>query len=211
MIKKLIKKIIFFYKYRGKKVVIKGDADFSCKFKGNNVVGKRTEINNTELGFCSYVAADSRINNVIVGNFCSIGPGVRIGLGRHPVRDFVSTHPAFYSANTQCGLSFSEGSGFSEIETIMIGGDVWIGANAIVMDGVFIGDGAVIAAGSVVTKNVADFEIVGGVPAHNIGYRFDKEEISYLQTMKWWQCEDEVKLKIKCNSFQNFALFKKEW
>ena len=74
---------------------------------------------------------------------------------------------------------------------VTIGNDVWIGANVIILSGVSIGDGAIIAAGAVVTKDVEDYSIVGGVPAKLIKYRFSKEQIHRLQKIKWWDWSHE--------------------
>jgi tetrahydrodipicolinate N-succinyltransferase len=71
-------------------------------------------------------------------------------------------------------------------EPIVIGIDVWIGANVIILPGVNIGDGAVLAAGAVVTRSVAPYAIVGGVPAKIIKYRFAKQEIEQLEEIEWW-------------------------
>lgn len=72
---------------------------------------------------------------------------------------------------------------------IRIGNDVWIGAYAVILPGVTIGDGAVIAAGAVVTKDVEDYAIVGGVPVRCIKYRFSKEVIDGLKEIQWWNWE----------------------
>ena len=69
---------------------------------------------------------------------------------------------------------------------IVIGNDVWIGYNAIILSGVKIGDGAIVATGAVVTKDVKPYEIVGGIPAKVIRKRFSHEVIIKLQKMKWW-------------------------
>ena len=69
---------------------------------------------------------------------------------------------------------------------IVIGNDVWIGYEAVIMAGVHIGDGAIIAARAVVTKDVPPYTIVGGVPARPIRKRFDEEVIRKLETLKWW-------------------------
>lgn len=85
--------------------------------------------------------------------------------------------------------------GNSEIrnnEVVIIGNDVWIGANAVILPGVTIGDGAVVAAGAVVAKDVAPYEIVGGVPAKRIRYRFDEDTIEKLLEIKWWEWEHSV-------------------
>lgn len=69
---------------------------------------------------------------------------------------------------------------------IIVGNDVWIGYEAVILAGVHIGDGAVIAARSVVTKDVPPYEIVGGVPAKRIRSRFDQETAARLQELRWW-------------------------
>ena len=69
---------------------------------------------------------------------------------------------------------------------IVIGNDVWIGYEAVIMTGVHIGNGAIIAARAVVTKDVPPYTIVGGVPARPIRKRFDEEVIRKLETLQWW-------------------------
>lgn len=71
--------------------------------------------------------------------------------------------------------------------SIKIGNDVWIGANVSLRGGIEIGDGAVIGANALVTKDVQPYEIVGGVPAKHIRFRFDKETISALCKLRWWE------------------------
>lgn len=80
-----------------------------------------------------------------------------------------------------------------------IGNDVWIGQNAVIMDGVKIGDGAIVAAGAVVTKDVAPYAIVGGVPAKLIKYRFDEATIKDLLRLKWWELSDKEILSLPVN------------
>ena len=74
----------------------------------------------------------------------------------------------------------------TKISPILIGNDVWIGTNVIVLGGTTIGDGAVIGAGSVVTKNVPPYAIVVGSPARVIKKRFSQEKILKLLNKKWW-------------------------
>ena len=69
---------------------------------------------------------------------------------------------------------------------IVIGNDVWIGYEAVIMAGVHIGDGAIIASRAVVTKDVPPYTIVGGTPAKKIRMRFDEDTIAQLQELKWW-------------------------
>ncbi len=74
---------------------------------------------------------------------------------------------------------------------VIIGNDVWIGAYAVILPGVTIGDGAVIGAGAVVTKDVADYSVVGGVPAKHIKYRFSEDIIRELKRIEWWNWDRE--------------------
>lgn len=79
---------------------------------------------------------------------------------------------------------------------IIIGNDVWIGYEAVIMAGVTIGDGAVIGSRAVVTKDVPAYTVVGGVPAKPIKKRFSEETVSLLLESKWWDWPRE---KIKRN------------
>jgi len=160
--------------------------DAQSKFGEYVRLGKNTRISKSSLGKCTYVAG-AEIRNADVGSFCSIGREVLVGgLGKHPVQ-WLSTHPAFYSPLMQSGVTFVTESKFDELVRTEIGNDVWIGARAIVLDGVRIGDGAIVAAGAVVAKDVAPYSIVGGVPAKEIRKRFDEKKIDLLLTWKWWE------------------------
>ena len=74
---------------------------------------------------------------------------------------------------------------------IIIGNDVWIGFEAVILAGVTIGDGAIIGARAVVTKDVPPYTIVGGVPAKPIKKRFDEEMIELLLEIQWWNFQPE--------------------
>ncbi len=150
-----------------------------------NTIYEHVKLKNVALGDFTYVSKNSEIMNAKIGKFCSISSGCRIGLGTHPV-NFVSTHPIFYSVRGQAQLSFSDKSMQDEYKEIIIGHDVWIGTNVIIIDGVKIGNGAIIAAGSTVTKDIPAYAIVGGVPAKIIRYRFSKSDCENLESFKWW-------------------------
>lgn len=162
-------------------------------FKTNNVV-INSVLNNCKLDDYSYVGSDSNINNCIIKKFTSIGPNAMIGLGEHPSRDFLTTHPAFYSHNKPF-KTFTDKTYFKEYNCTKIGNDVWIGANCIIKGGVVIGDGAIIASGSVVTKDVESYSIVGGVPAKHIRYRFSVSELKKIKQFKWWDADIEFLFK----------------
>ncbi|QSA20458.1 CatB-related O-acetyltransferase, partial [Vibrio furnissii] len=109
------------------------------------------------------------VDRLIIGAFCAIGSGaVFMMAGNQGHRtDWVSTFPFFYMENEH----FTDADdGFVRAGDTVIGNDVWIGSEAMIMPGVTIGDGAVIASRAVVTKNVAPYEIVGSNPAKHIRF-----------------------------------------
>ncbi len=125
---------------------------------------------------------------VSIGSFCSISRGVVIVTGGvHPV-NWVSTFP--FRAQWHLPGAYADGIPTSDGD-IVIGSDVWIGTEAMILSGVTIGDGAVIAARSVVTRDVPPYAIVAGVPARIIRYRFDQCIIDQLLEIKWWEWDDE--------------------
>lgn len=157
-----------------------------CEFGIFNKINHNTYLYKVVYGDYSYSSINVTIMNCKIGKFCSIAQGVCVGLGRHPLTDFVSTHPSFYSTHKQCGFSFSDAQYYDEMGFVSIGNDVWIGANAIILDDIKIGNGAVVAANSVVTKDVPAYAIVGGTPAKIIKYRFSDEDIIFLEKLEWW-------------------------
>lgn len=148
-------------------------------------VGHDAEVINTELGAYSYVSAGARVANCKIGPFCSIGNKVFIAPGIHP-SGLISTHPIFYSSAGQCGTVWLTEPTFNENLRATVGADVWIGLNAIVLDGVNVGVGAIIGAGAVVTKDVPPYAVVLGVPAKIVKYRFEASIIERLILSKWW-------------------------
>ena len=134
------------------------------------------------------------INNdkLIIGKFCSIGCGAKFlfNSANHTMKSLSSyPFPLFFD---EWGLDIKDvAQSWDNKGDIIIGNDVWIGYEAVIMAGVTIGDGAVIATRSVVTKDVEPYTIVGGVPAKPIKKRFDDETVNSLLEIKWWDWDKE--------------------
>jgi chloramphenicol O-acetyltransferase type B len=175
-------------KVRFKNVIIDDGVciDFKAVIKPNVHLLSNCIINNANIDSYSYVGKNSMVQNASIGKFCSISNDVFIGLGSHPT-DYFSTSPIFYKKKNIIEIDLiSQDYPFQEYENIKIGNDVWIGAKAIVLDGITIGHGAVVAANAVVTKDVPPYAIVGGVPAKILKYRFNDEKIKILLKSNWW-------------------------
>ena len=171
----------------------------NCSFEGFNVISEGAFVSGVSMGRHSYVGANSIVNNCRIGRFTCIGPSIVVGIGSHPTQR-KSIHPVFYSTRRQSGTSFTAHPRFVEHVETQIGNDVWIGAGAIVKDGVSIGDGAIIGAGTIVTKSVPPFAVMVGNPAKLLRYRFAREQM--LETLKspWWNLPD-YELRTRVDEF----------
>lgn len=166
--------------------------DGRTTFGGHNIIGTNSSILSSSIGYMTYIGNNCFLNCCEIGKFCSIGDSVRIISGTHPTKNFVSTHPAFYSVDYV--FSFSDKELFEEQiyvdkakrVKVKIGNDVWLASDCKILGGVTIGDGAIVAAGAVVTKDVEPYSIVGGVPATYIRKRFSDDEIEELLSIEWW-------------------------
>ena len=122
-----------------------------------------------------------------IGKFCSIACGAKfLFTSANHTQASLSTYP-FPIFFEEWGLDVQDiTNAWDNKGDIIIGNDVWIGYEAVIMSGVTIGDGAIIASRAVVTKDVPPYTIVGGVPAKTIRKRFSDDDIAALQKMKWW-------------------------
>jgi len=130
------------------------------------------------------------VDKLIIGSFCSIGTGasfVMAGNQGHRM-EWISTFPFFYSGE-ECMRDAA--NGYLPARDTVIGHDVWIGSESMVLPGIRIGSGSVVGARSVVTKNVDPYTIVAGNPAKPIRKRFSDEEIKKLLEMQWWNWSDD--------------------
>lgn len=137
---------------------------------------------------------------LVIGKFCSIACGAKFlfNCANHTLRSLSTyTFPLFYE-EWDLGKS-GVVAAWDNKGDIVIGNDVWIGYEAVIMAGVHIGNGAIIASRAVVTKDVPPYTIVGGTPAKEIRKRFDEDVIEKLETMKWWDWpEDKIRRCLSC-------------
>ncbi len=216
-IKKFLKLYLFRFKYIGKKVVFAHSCSVGVKsqFEGLNIIGTKSSIDGY-LGYGSYIGSNSNINGRI-GKYCSIASNVNVLTGTHPVTEFVSTHPVFFSLNKQNGTTYVTSQLFMEKlyadkdkkYGIVVGNDVWIGYGVTIIGGIQIGDGAVLLANTIVTRDVPPYSIVGGIPAKVVNKRFDEQTIQFLLEFKWWD-KPESWIRQNVRLFSDIEMFKKE-
>ena len=132
-------------------------------------------------------------DRLIIGKFCSIACGATFifNCANHTLKSLSTyTFPLFFE---EWDLPKSDvASAWDNKGDIVIGNDVWIGYDAIIMAGVTIGDGAIIGTRAVVTKDVEPYSIVGGVPAKEIRKRFSTDIIARLQELQWWNWDADI-------------------
>ncbi|MGW8281549.1 CatB-related O-acetyltransferase (plasmid) [Sphingomonas aurantiaca] len=126
-----------------------------------------------------------------MGAYCSVAEDAQVLLGGAHRVDWVTTYPF---PRIEPALAHLPGYP-PPVEAVTIGSDVWIGTRALILSGVTIGDGAVVAAGAVVTRDVAPYAVVGGVPARVIRHRFDPDTIARLQAVAWWHWDHDRVLR----------------
>lgn len=162
-----------------------------------SIVHKTTQLNRfsvlsrSSISKYTYIGPRTRIIDADIGSFCSISWDCQIGLPSHETGQ-VSTSPIFTKRLNGTNVSWVERDTHQTIlPRTTIGSDVWIGTHAIVMAGVTVGHGAVIGAGSIVTKDVAPYTIVAGVPAKELRMRFKSEFVQVLLEKRWWEAPDK--------------------
>lgn len=180
------------YKWHGKLLFgKKTDISKNSVFEGANKIYDNTYFKGN-MGYGSYIGTDGFFIGKI-GRFTSIAGKCWVVVGRHPYKfPFATTSPMFFSILKQNGNTFADSQLYNEFKyadqkyAVIVGSDCWIGHDVKIIEGVKIGDGAMVLAGAVVTKDVPPYAIVGGIPAKLIDYRFDKQTIQFLLTIKWW-------------------------
>jgi phosphonate metabolism protein (transferase hexapeptide repeat family) len=174
---------------------------------------ENTHVEYASLGDYSYLGPNCMVADARIGKFCAIAASVRIGAPNHPM-DRPSLHrftycPEYYSADAKRDAGFFA---HRRDDVVTIGHDVWIGHGVIVLPGVSVGDGAVLAAGAVVSRDVAPYTIVGGVPAKLIRPRFPAEIAARLARIAWWDWPFETIME-RLGDFQSASIeaFCEKW
>lgn len=145
-------------------------------FQKNNVLYHYPYVNNDKL---------------IIGKFCSIACNAKFifNSANHTLNS-LSTYPfPIFPEEWDSTMNITEA--WDNKGDIVVGNDVWIGYDAVIMSGVHIGDGAIIGTRALVTKDVPSYAIVGGVPAKIIRKRFEDSVIEVLLKIKWWDWSTE--------------------
>jgi len=160
-------------------------------------IDKSAKIIESDIGDFSTIGESTKIFYSKIGKFCSISWNVTVGATNHTI-ETISTHNFPFTTFWELSDEYN----IKRIKTI-IGNDVWLGVNVVVIAGIKIGDGVIIGANSVVTKDLEDYGVYAGNPAKLIKKRFPEETIKILKEIKWWNFDKDFIKK-------NIDFFKKE-
>ncbi|MBT1156684.1 acetyltransferase [Aminobacter anthyllidis] len=168
-------------------------------------VSERTRISESSLGDYSYVMQDCSLWCTTVGKFSNIAAAVRCNATNHP-----TWRPTLHHFTYRASDYWEDASHETEFfewrrsNAVTIGHDTWLGHGSTVLPGVTIGDGAAVGSGAVVTKDVAPYTIVAGVPAKPLRERFDRKTSDRFQALAWWDW-DHAKLRTALDDFRNLS------
>lgn len=153
----------------------------------SNVAGNADIVNST-IGKRSSIGRYTKIRFADIGSYCAISWDATIGADQHPTNRISGSAAFFQKRFGLIDSNISKG----EVLRTTIGNDVLIGCNTVIKSGVNIGTGAIVGSGAVVLKDIEPYEIVGGVPAKHIAWRFDEDTRAKLLNSKWWEWDDQV-------------------
>lgn len=165
-------------------------------------VARGARLVNVELGDYSYCDRNADMANAVIGKFSNIAASARIGATDHPL-ETASLHHFMYRSADYWDDAEHDQEFFAHRTSRMtnIGHDTWIGHGAMVKPEVTVGHGAVIAAGALVTKDVAPYTIVAGVPAKPLRQRQPKDIAERLIALAWWDW-DHAQIRVALDDFR---------
>lgn len=178
-----------------------------CDLGEYTEIATGAQLTESSLGDYSYIMERCDIIYTDIGKFTNIASDVRINPGNHPM-EWVSQHHFLYRCRLY-GFRDGDNSAFFDWrkrQRVSIGNDCWIGHKAIILPGITIGNGAVVAAGAVVTKDVAPYTVVAGVPAKPVSKRFPKQIWQALEETAWWDWDHQT-LKERMDDFYDIRKF----
>lgn len=165
-------------------------------------IADRCRVHETVLGDYSYMMQDCGAWCVEIGKFANIAASVRINATNHPTWR-PTLHHFTYRASDYWDDAEHETVFFAwrRDNKVTIGHDTWLGHGSTILPGVTVGDGAAVGAGAVVSKDVAPYTIVGGVPARPIRERFDRKTAERYRALAWWDW-DHARLRAALDDFR---------
>lgn len=163
-----------------------------CRIGRHCAVGERVVLRDVKLGDFSYFERHAEAIYADIGKFCSIAANARVNALEHPI-ERITQHKVSYRPNEYFRyLGVDEDfRALRSGKRVTIGNDVWIGHGAVIMPGATIGNGAVIGANTVVTRDVAPYTIIAGVPAKPLRRRFSEAVAARIEALAWWDWPDE--------------------
>lgn len=152
------------------------------------------------------------VDKLYIGKFCAIGTGVVFMMGGNQGHhsEWISAFP--FAMHDDCKHFKNLPRLYAGAGDTIIGNDVWIGEEAVIMPGIIIGDGAIIGSRAVVTRDVEPYSVVVGNPARHVHYRFSEENIAMLMEMQWWDWPVErIEQEITTICSKNIAELYRKW
>lgn len=171
----------------------------NVSFAGKNAVPDRCNFSGKiKIGYATTLGYNNLLGgSITIGKYCQLGADIALHATNHPM-NYMTTY-------INKNLFNGELKSLKQENKITIGNDVWMGHGVIVVGNVTIGNGAILAAGSVVTKNVAPYAVVAGVPAKEVKKRFSQAIIQEIEALHWWDLSEQELEKIKPLFFKDFT------